>query len=72
MIFDVVLCDRYTTDHIILRDLIHNIQHEILDDRTQRSCTCLFLGCLHGNCLNGIRIKLQIDLIEQQKLLILL
>ena len=34
VVFDVVSCDRYTSDRVVFWYFVHDVQHKFLDDRT--------------------------------------
>ena len=34
MILNIISCDRYASDRVVFWYLVHNVEHEFLDDRT--------------------------------------
>ena len=57
---------------VILGDLIHDIQHELLDDGTKGTGSGVFFHSLLCDGFQGTLVKLKIDLIQGKKLLVLL
>ena len=70
--FNVFPCNGNGSNIVILRNFIHNIEHKLFDDRTQRSCSGVAFQCLVRNGFQCALIKLKLYLIQLQKLLILL
>ena len=54
LFLNIVSGNDHRADRIILRDLIHDIQHKILNDGPQGSGTCLLFKCLLSDQFDGI------------------
>ena len=55
--FQIRAGDRHRTDLRVLRDLEHDIEHEFLDDRPERSRTGVFFERLLCDPFQGIIVK---------------
>ena len=70
--FNIILRYCHSADVIILGNLIHDIQHKILNNGAQRPGSRILLRGLIRNGRQRLFFKLQIYLIQRKKLLILL
>ena len=72
LLLNVIFSDCNRADIVILWYLIHDIEHEILYNRTKGSGSDLFLLCHLGDGIECIVIELKPYLIHLKELLILL
>ena len=70
--FNIISCDRNFADAVIFRDLIHDIQHEIFDDRSQCPRSGFFLQSFLCDRLQCSILKNKLHFIKCQQFLLLL